>query len=68
MPKIEPRTKPKGKSVSQKNFTALKKLLESKGTDTKDLKASTDIELAEELKAMHEKKEKKIKVEVVKHA
>ena len=50
MPKIEPRTKPKGKSVSQKNMTALKKLLEIKGKDVKTLKATTDIELSQELK------------------
>jgi len=50
MPKIEPKTKPKGKAVSQATIKALKDMLKAKGKDDKKLKASTDIELAQELK------------------
>ena len=48
MPKIEPKTKPKGKAVSQATIKALKDMLKAKGKDDKKLKASTDIELAQE--------------------
>ena len=52
MPKIEKKDKPQGKSVKAKDIKALKDLLKSKGHDEKKLKATTDIELAAELKEL----------------
>jgi len=50
MPLIEKKEKPQGKSVKQAQLKALKDLLKAKGHDEKKLKATTDIELAQELK------------------
>jgi len=52
MPKIEKKDKPRSKQVKAKDIKALKDLLKAKGHDEKKLKATTDIELAQELKEL----------------